>query len=320
MRSLVVAFLAVCAGCYDPSPPRGIPCSSAGTCPEGQSCDHGRGLCSPEPLDLDASTADTAPVSDAFVVDPGPMWGTPQPVASVNTADVETDPALSEDGLELLFASDRPGVGGFDIYRATRASTSVAFGSPSLVVPLASTADEYAPELTSDGLTLYFRRGGDIFRATRTAVGQPFQNIQKDNELSSAVTDTNPTISADGLVAATTREPIITHRELWLYERATPASTWGPPRQIAELLTPGIDSGPCLDEHGLAMYFHSDRTGGAGASDVWFSARPSTTAPFLPPVLITSLSTPVEESDPSLDGTGTIIVFERATQIYIATR
>ncbi len=313
-------IIAVLAGCYDPTPPRGIPCSAAGTCPEGQSCDRSQGLCSPDPQQLDAANPGGVTPPDAFVLDPGPAWGTPQPVASVNTTDAETDPALSADGLELLFSSNRAGVGGYDIYRSTRASTSVEFGAPTLLLTLATADDEQAPELTSDGLTVYFRRNDDIYRAVRSAVGQPFANVQKDDELSTAFVDTNPSISADGLVASTTRNVTSTHRELYLFERGTPASPWGSPRRIAELVTAGVDSAACLDQHGLAMYFHSNRPGGAGADDLWFTARPGKGAPFLPPVQIGSLSTSVGESDPSLDATRTIIVFERASEIYMATR
>ncbi|OFX68673.1 MAG: hypothetical protein A2X12_05615 [Bacteroidetes bacterium GWE2_29_8] len=88
-------------------------------------------------------------------------------------------PALSNDDLELYFASDMPnGIGGRDIWVAKRASKSEAFGEPVNLGPSINTEnDEMFPYISKDG-SLYFASNGqigmgglDIFKAEKTANG-----------------------------------------------------------------------------------------------------------------------------------------------------
>ncbi len=100
------------------------------------------------------------------------------PVDVLNHPSAEDDrPRLSPDGLAIVFASNRPdGLGGFDIYRATRPGPSSPFGPPALVVELSSPADEMGGSFSPDGATFYFasnRLGTagalDIMRAPHAA-------------------------------------------------------------------------------------------------------------------------------------------------------
>jgi hypothetical protein len=317
MRWLCAAML---AGCYAPSPVHGLPCSSGGDCPAGQSCDTDRQLCSPLPTDAALDVAG-AP-ADSFVFDPGPPWSAMQPIIAINTASYETDPALSPDGLELFFSSDRPGtVGALDVYRSTRATTADPFGAPLPVAELQTAGDDYAVEIASDGLTIYFRRQNDIYRARRASRSTPFTNITHDTELSTAMVDSNPALSGDLRIASTTREgPFGVNKELLLFTRSNRNQPWGTPRALDELSTTADESASVLDQTGTRMMFHSDRPGSVGATDIYFTARPSTSAMFLPPVPISEINTAVIESDPSLDATWSILVIERQNDIYIATR
>jgi hypothetical protein len=83
--------------------------------------------------------------------------------------------SLSSDGLTVYFASDRAGgVGGLDLYEATRPDRSSPFGAPVMISELASISDDDDPALSSDGLTLYFSsdRDGDrdLYAARRACV------------------------------------------------------------------------------------------------------------------------------------------------------
>src|SRR4029079_383348 len=52
-------------------------------------------------------------------------------VSELSTAANDQMPNVSRDGLEIVFASDRPGgAGGFDIWTASRSSTSEPFSTP----------------------------------------------------------------------------------------------------------------------------------------------------------------------------------------------
>jgi hypothetical protein len=105
----------------------------------------------------------------------------------INTAGFEGKPALSADGLELYFASDRPGAlggpGDQDIYVTRRSSVNSAWGAPQRVPPPVSSAFfDITPTISIDGLALYFgsNRPGpfsppwpDLWVSRRPSVNQP---------------------------------------------------------------------------------------------------------------------------------------------------
>jgi len=101
---------------------------------------------------------------------------------TVNTASSEFHPALSADGLTLLFQSDRPGgKGGIDLWMCTRTSPDEPFGEPTNLGPTVNTTnDEGAPALSHDGLSLHFtsdRPGGqgdsDLWICRRISPREP---------------------------------------------------------------------------------------------------------------------------------------------------
>ncbi|NQT14659.1 MAG: PD40 domain-containing protein, partial [Planctomycetes bacterium] len=84
---------------------------------------------------------------------------------TVNSSSYEGGPALSSDGLTLLFHSSRSGgKGSRDLWMCTRASSDGPFGRPVNLGPTVnSSREDGGPALFSDGLTLLFhssRSGG----------------------------------------------------------------------------------------------------------------------------------------------------------------
>ena len=79
----------------------------------------------------------------------------------INTPDAHEDaPSVTADSLVLLFSSDRVGgVGGSDLWFATRSMTSEPFGAPQLLPLLNTVSGELEPNLRSDGCELVFARG-----------------------------------------------------------------------------------------------------------------------------------------------------------------
>lgn len=108
-------------------------------------------------------------------------WSTPVPATSLNVAPADDgDPFLSDDGLELWFASAR--MGRYRIYRSSRPNFATAFSAPVEVTELTSTGDENAmPTLSRDRLHIYIdsnRTGSlgslDIFVASRASLAGTF--------------------------------------------------------------------------------------------------------------------------------------------------
>jgi Tol biopolymer transport system component len=307
MRRWAIAAIVLGGGCYQPTVAPGIPCSASGECPRGQACNAGR--CEP-PGAIDAAV-------DVVMIDALGAWSAPKKLDSLNSMAFDTDPTITADGLDIVFSSDRSGgVGGADLYRASRASIDDAFGSPVLVNELSTLSGDNAPELTADGLTIYIRRSGvltgqDVFRAHRMTRTSAFDTPVREDRLSSTGQDTNPAISRDGLTFSTTLEPSMTDRDLVLFERTDTAQPWGNGRTISELSTMKIDSGAAFGMDGLVIVFHTDRASPtADANDLYIAVRPDKQSPFGTPTPIAELDTSGNESDATVTADFRYIVFE----------
>jgi len=100
----------------------------------------------------------------------------PAVVTALSTGANDLRPNLSRDGLEVFFDSNRSGgLGGLDLWTATRSSTSTAWSTPvDLGSAVNSSVDDLRPTLSWDGRSLYFgsvRSGGegsqDLYLTTR---------------------------------------------------------------------------------------------------------------------------------------------------------
>jgi hypothetical protein len=98
-------------------------------------------------------------------------WGAPASVASVDTANLDDDGYLTDDGLTLYFSSDRLS-GTQDLFVTQRASGSAPFAAPLPLTALnTATYDERDPWVSADQHEIYFtsNRSGtlQIYRAVR---------------------------------------------------------------------------------------------------------------------------------------------------------
>jgi len=90
---------------------------------------------------------------------PDGTYGPGGAVAELNSSSLDRQPAIRRDGLEIFFASDRPGtLGALDLWVATRATTSDSWSTPVNLGPVVnSTLIDARPALSFDGTTLYFQ-------------------------------------------------------------------------------------------------------------------------------------------------------------------
>lgn len=100
-------------------------------------------------------------------------FDTPDNVAELNTSGYEQGPTLGPGGLELIFASTRPGgQGDLDLWSATRSSTNADFSTPRNLSVLNSSGLDLDPALSADGSELFFSssRGGAqrLYRSVRS--------------------------------------------------------------------------------------------------------------------------------------------------------
>jgi len=106
----------------------------------------------------------------------GDVFGAPVPGPGLNSAQDDFRPNLRRDGLEIIFDSNRPGgIGGLDLWTATRVSTADSWSTPTnLGADVNSAANDLRASLSWDGTALYFgslRGGGegsqDLYVTTR---------------------------------------------------------------------------------------------------------------------------------------------------------
>jgi Tol biopolymer transport system component len=205
--------------------------------------------------------------NDIYVTKRGSMsepWDTPVAVAELDSADAETTPEVSYDGLTIYFASARAGtLGGNDIWRSSRASRAAAWSTPVHVIELSSAGADGAAASTDPRLIMIDSdRAGtlDVFVAQRAMPSGAFGTPAAVDELNSADSDGNPMLAPDGLTVY-----FDSNRggdgAIYAATRTTPTATFAAPAAIAELSAPGDDTDPWISPDGRTLYFTSNRDG-----------------------------------------------------------
>ncbi len=193
----------------------------------------------------------------------------------------DSGPCISDDGLTLYFASNRPGGSGdFDLWVTTRKTTEDPWGQPVNLGPTVNSPyyDNH-PSISADGLTLYFdsRRPDalgltwytDIYVTRRTTVNGKWSTPAPLTVINSLwYNDYSPDISSDGLTLY--YDSYLAGRDLWVMSRADPNTPWQQPVHLGvPFNTAGTDTDPSISADGSLLYFVSDRPGGQGGFDIW---------------------------------------------------
>jgi len=160
-------------------------------------------------------------------------WGKPINLGStVNSPGIDVTPSISNNGLELYFASNRSGgYGAGDLYMSTRATTDSEWGTPMNLGPtINNSSADYCPFISSDGLALFFSSGN---------IG-PF------------------------------RPGGLGRSDIWVTMRTTVLDSWGPPVNLGPVINTSVrDLSPNISADGSTLYFGSDRPDGFGGLDLW---------------------------------------------------
>ena len=149
-----------------------------------------------------------------------------------------------------------------------------------------STAIEWRPVISHDGLTLIFsstRPGGaggtDLYMAIRSAPDQPFESLRNLAEVNTARDEWGGCLSADGLELFFDRETSETTEaeDLFVATRDDPEGTFGPPVPLVELNTvTGNESMPWIAADHQRLYFNR----GGVSGGVLVATRPGRGEPF----------------------------------------
>lgn len=244
------------------------------------------------------------------------VWDEPTPLSpTVNSEDSEQRPAISPDGLYLVFAAGQPGLNR-DLY-----VSELIDGEPEPPRPLSllnSPADEIAPAFAGD--RLYFasdRAGGeggfDLYES-RYRNGAFDLPERLEGGINSAADDCDPSgvPGSRSIAFASNRERgRRTDHDLYL---ATPLPVPGNPDETAwrvvpidPVNSPFDEREPALTADGVTLLFASDREDAIGGFDLYRSIRDRGT--FLPAEPLAGVNTPRSERGPMPSSDGFTLLF-----------
>lgn len=196
-------------------------------------------------------------------------WSAATVLASVDSTADDGYLTTTKDDLVGFFASSRSG--NLQIHKTTRAARGDAWSGISVVSALGSTSAEDDPFLVANGSAIYFdsNRSGTwtIYRAAIDAQG-------KVGVPAVITTGTNAVATGDELTMYLSRSDG-TQSDIRVAKRATKTAAWGEPKIVAELSSPAAnDRVTWVSEDGCRVIVSSNRTGGAGSSDLYFATKP----------------------------------------------
>jgi hypothetical protein len=264
------------------------------------------------------TNADRSAVDPRFNSSADPEWSLPENLGPVvNSPAGDQNPAITADGLNLYFQSDRPGgFGGFDIWVTRRASRNSPWEPPVNVGPPVNTPFvDGAPSLSPDGhlLFIHSNRPGalglfDIWVAHRSG--------SKDEEDWETPVNLGPDVNTvddeqgpdyiasdgGGALYFNRGNLVLNLGDLYRLGLKRDGSTEGPAQPVTEVNAPAFnDAAPGLRADAREMLFWSTRPGGQGGADIWQSTRQSANHPWSPPQNAGALlNSPVADFHPEL--------------------
>jgi WD40-like Beta Propeller Repeat len=268
--------------------------------------------------------------------------------SELNTPSLDGCPIQSPDGLSLYIASNRPGgMGGLDIWVATRSSTSAGWGAPqNLGEPVNSAADDFCPTPVGKGGLFFVSREalpgacgqGDIYYTHRTGTAgwaEPQRLLCAPAGPNSELDEQGPSwVDVNGKLRGKkmlyfSRSSVTPNvpGEIYVSERQNGAR-FGPATAVSELNdATANDIQPNVRADGLEVVFSSNRSGTLGAQDIWMANRSKLSDAWSAPVnLGSAVNTSAAETRPSLSRDGTHLLFGRApgpegsSDVYVTTR
>jgi Tol biopolymer transport system component len=220
---------------------------------------------------------------------PDSPFGTPVPIAEINTAASDEFAYLSPDELTMYFSSTRTDspatLGGYDIFKATRPNLNAPWEN---ILPVSgvntSGGNERRPMVTGDGATMYALIGNlpdrDIGIATQRGTTAAFTSFTVAAVSSVGFDDDPGTILPD-------------HHAIWFSSnRSGNDEIYSAPGSGAELGTAVLVSGVNVNDPGadetypvvtpdeLTLFFSRNRRGGAAGYEILVATRANAADPF----------------------------------------
>jgi serine/threonine protein kinase len=240
---------------------------------------------------------------------------------NVNSSYGDWAPCIANDGLSLLFDSNRNS--GFqepDIWIAKRTTLSDPWNA---ATPLGPPVDgrylDASPVISADGLSLYFAwmRASwdwDLCVSTRATIDDNWgARVSLGPVLNTLAQEFRPTISTDGLELffASTRSGGFGMDDMYVSTRASTDHPWGEPVNLGPMInSPRAEAYTRIAPDGRLLFFSSFRPGGSGLADFWITTRATKTDPWGPPVnLGPTINSPYRDMSYCISADGSALYF-----------
>jgi WD40-like Beta Propeller Repeat len=224
----------------------------------------------------------------------------------------QQDPTLTRDELEFYFTRSVPSAPG-DIWKSTRAAVSEPWALPQRVAELASDFNESTPEISADGLTLYFTSdrpdgvANRLWRSQRASRSSAWATPVSNTSPTPGTKDISPSLDDSGLwLAFGSVRGSSSGFDLFLTSRATPGDSWAAVQALDSLNSSSDDFDPALFFGATRIIFNSLRN---DTGDLFQAARSTTRDLFGAPTPVTELNSPKSDGDPWVSADGRRIYF-----------
>ncbi len=201
----------------------------------------------------------------------------------VNSTSNDKAPTISDDGLTLIFTSDRVtgSKGNKDLWMSTRTTLNDPWTTMDNIGDVINTAfDEAGPDLSSDGLSLFFHSTRDpgltnLYVSIRPSIADPWEAPSSlGATINSDVYDNAPEISSDGLSLYfhSTRTGGSGTHNIWVTTRTRVSNSWNTPTLVPDPVDSiYVDTSPGLSDDWQTLYFASTNIDGNsdGDKDIW---------------------------------------------------
>jgi len=266
----------------------------------------------------DVALADVALGADAWVWRP---FSTPTPVANLvaDTTDAHGPSLVGVDELELYISCEESGATTFHIWSSTRNSRNAAWNPATEVVELDSAYNEQDPDVSFDGLTMYFAsdqagEGYQIYFSQRTARGLKWLPPVLVPGLGSSDLDIRgPSVNPSGLFMTFCAALRGTENfNLYSASRTEPTGTWGNVQPLSGINSSRADADPGLFRDSLSLIWSSRAPSKGQSWDLVEVGRSDPNTPFsATPTVLDSINTDIAERYPWVSQDGTHILFNR---------
>ena len=202
----------------------------------------------------------------------------------------------------------------------TRETVLDPWGPPECLGPVVNSQnEELSPEISADGLSLYFcsnRPGGyggrDLWVTTRKTMNDPWDSpMNLGPTFNSGDSEQSPSISADGLSLYFRSHPV-GGGDIYVAKRDSVLDDWGTPLSLGSTVNhpSAYDHAPDISADGLCLFFSSDRAGGSGNRDIWVTTRDTENDPWREPFnLGPAINSAAHETTPDISADGSTLYF-----------